>query len=113
SAGDAIFPTGGRTNTMRVASFARTGGSRMTAAVLLSAVLISPTRADEPLPEGIPAARMKAIDYLKKQQKPDGTWEGITLNFLADMEGGATGLVALALLEAGVKPDDPAVKKAI
>src|SRR5439155_15207313 len=46
-------------------------------------------------------------------QSPQGTWEGIVLNVLADMEGGVTALATLALLNCGVKPEDPAVAKAL
>src|SRR5262249_110445 len=59
------------------------------------------------------AAREKAIKYLKDQQKPDGTWEGIIENILSGMEGGVTALVTVSLLEAGVPADDPAVVKAV
>jgi hypothetical protein len=88
----------------------------MTAAsvVLLAALSTSaPPQPADPAPKDIQAARQKAIDYLKKQQDPRGTWEGVALNFLADMEGGATALVTLSLLEAGVPASDPAVTKAV
>ena len=89
----------------------------MTAAVLLTAVLATtapvPQEADAKFQKDVAAAREKAIAYLKKQQSPEGNWEGIALTFLADMDGGATALVTLALLEARVPPDDPAVKKAV
>jgi hypothetical protein len=61
----------------------------------------------------VAAAREKAIRFLKDQQKPDGTWEEIAPNILLNMDGGATALVALALLDAGVPPDDPAVAKTV
>ncbi len=64
-------------------------------------------------PKEITAAREKAIDFLKKQQNKDGNWEGLVLGFLADMDGGSTALAALGLLEAGVKPDDAAITKAV
>src|SRR5262249_53143988 len=76
-----------------------------------------PPGADGPkndsLRKDVAAAREKAIKYLKAQQNPQGNWEGTVLTFLADMEGGATALVALSLLEAGVAADDPAVKKSL
>jgi hypothetical protein len=64
------------------------------------------------LNEKIAAARDKAIDFLKKQQHKEGHWEGTVLK-LIDMEGGTTALATLALLEAGVPVNDPAVAKAI
>jgi hypothetical protein len=68
---------------------------------------------DETPGQNVTAAREKAVKFLKAQQTPQGHWEGYVLNFLADMEGGATALVTLSLLEAGVPADDPAVKKAL
>ena len=83
----------------------------MTAALVLSVVLVAGPAAE--LEKKAAPAREKAIGYLKKQQKEDGTWDGGVLGFLADMEGGTTALVALALLEAGVPSDDPAVAGAL
>ena len=70
-------------------------------------------RQDEELVNKVRDAIKKGVAYLKKQQSPQGNWEGIVLNFLADMEGGATALVTLALLNCGEKPDDPAVARAL
>jgi hypothetical protein len=64
------------------------------------------------LDQKIAAAREKAIEFLKKQQDPNGSWEQTVLNLL-DMQGGATGLAALALLEAGVPAKDPALARAV
>jgi hypothetical protein len=72
-----------------------------------------PTKPDEELVEKVRTAIDAGVRYLKKQQSSDGNWEGIVINFLADMEGGSTGLVTLALLNCGVKPDDPGVARAI
>jgi hypothetical protein len=88
----------------------------MTAASVVLLAALSPSPPPQPAgpaQKDIQAAREKAIDYLKKQQNPQGTWEGTALNLLADMEGGMTALVTLSLLEAGVAPDDPAAQKAI
>ncbi|MBA4063672.1 MAG: hypothetical protein C0501_08165 [Isosphaera sp.] len=82
----------------------------MTPLVLSVALVASPV---VELEKKAAPARDKAIDFLKKQQKADGTWEGVVIATLADLEGGTTGLVALALLEAGVPPKDPAVAKAV
>jgi len=49
------------------------------------------------------------INYLKRQQKPDGTWDEIILGFT----GGVTSLCTLALLTAGVPADDPGIQKAL
>ena len=59
------------------------------AAVLLTAILAAtapvPQEADGKFARDVAAAREKAIKFLKDQQQPDGTWEGIVLNFLADI----------------------------
>ena len=60
----------------------------------------------------VTAAREKAIEFLKKQQDPNGHWEQKALQLL-QMEGGSTALAVLALLEAGVPVNDPAVTKAV
>ena len=61
----------------------------------------------------VAGARARAIGFLRTQQTPDGTWESGTLKYLADMDGGSTALVVLAMLEAGVPTNDPAVAKAV
>jgi hypothetical protein len=85
-------------------------------AFVLSAVLSVGGFAPNPEPtldEKVATAREKAIDFLKKQQTRNGDWDNSVLNLLADMDGGTTGLVALALLEAGVPARDPVVVKAV
>lgn len=54
----------------------------------------------------------KGVRYLKATAaKNNGNWEGsILLNSVAGMDGGSTALAVLALLNSGVKPDDPTVK---
>jgi hypothetical protein len=58
-----------------------------------------------PAPAEPPAGRQDAIDRgvagLRKRQRPNGSW--------GEYGPGSTALVALALLEAGVPPSDPAV----
>lgn len=49
-----------------------------------------------------------AIEYIKRTQNIDGSWTDPV-----DMPCGMTSLCALALLSAGVPPDDPAVRKAL
>ncbi len=58
-------------------------------------------------------AREKAIKYLKDSQQPNGSWEGLVLRTLVEMDGGTTALVVLGLIEAGVPANDPAVAKAV
>jgi hypothetical protein len=52
----------------------------------------------------------KAVAFLKKTQRPDGSWDG---DGQAQHVAGSTGLAGLTLLECGVKADDPAVQKAV
>lgn len=49
-------------------------------------------------------AIVRGLDFLKKTQKPDGTWPHAHI--------GATALAGLTLLECDVPADDPAVRKA-
>lgn len=87
----------------------------MTAFVLSVALTVAPTVLPdvERLQNGVNAARTKAIEYLKKAQNAQGTWEGTVVGFLVDMDGGSTALVVLALFEAGLAANDPALAKAI
>ncbi|MBI1249678.1 DUF4159 domain-containing protein [bacterium] len=59
-------------------------------------------------PQDVRNAMDKAVRYLKKTQKQNGSWQDY-----AEFEGGVTSLVTLALLEAGVPKDDPAIQKAL
>jgi hypothetical protein len=69
-------------------------------------------KADREFREKVDAARDKAVKYLKEKQGRDGSWESVTAN-LAGLNGGTTALAALALLEAGTDPKDPAVANAV
>jgi len=68
---------------------------------------------DAELVEKVKNSIDKGVRYLKKTQKRDGDWEGIVLGEIAGLKGGVTALATLALLNAGLKPDDPAVAKAL
>lgn len=50
----------------------------------------------------------RAVAYLKGRQGADGAWPDWPLQ-----RGGVTALCTLALLSAGVEPDDPAIQKAL
>ena len=84
-----------------------------TVAVLIVAVVTpAPIRAQPPA-GGIDAKQvLAAIDrgvaYLKREQSARGRW-----NDMAGYVGGVTALCTLALLNAGVEPDDPAVAKSL
>lgn len=59
-------------------------------------------------PESVRRAIEGAVDYLRGSQNPDGSWEGYP-----GYEPGATALVLLSLLSAGLEPDDPTVAKGL
>src|SRR4051812_28161480 len=73
----------------------------------------APPKPEDELVEKVRKSIDKGVAYLKTQQSPQGNWEGIVLTFLADMDGGATALVSLALLNCGVKPEDPSLARAL
>lgn len=74
----------------------------VTVAALLAAGRI---RAAEPA-EGIAGARQKGIEFLRTTQAADGGWT-------TNRTPGISGLVVTGLLENGVSPDDPTLKKAL
>jgi hypothetical protein len=81
-------------------------------AVAVGAPVPKDDKADREFREKVDAAREKAVKYLKDKQDKDGSWEGV-LGAITTMKGGTTALAALALLEAGVPANDPAVAKAV
>src|SRR5207237_1335753 len=52
------------------------------------------------------------VDFLRKQEDGKGSWERSDL-VNAGMPGGYTSLALLALLNAGVKPDDPTIERGL
>jgi hypothetical protein len=66
---------------------------------------------DDALVKKVRTAIDEAVDFLKKKQEADGSWElaGLPQNG----SGGATALVMLALLNAGVKTNDPVIQKGL
>jgi hypothetical protein len=53
------------------------------------------------------------VKFLKSNQGRDGDWEAFVLNVIGGQKGGPTALATLALLNAGLTKDDPAVAKAL
>jgi hypothetical protein len=51
----------------------------------------------------------RGVRFLKQQQMPNGSWE----HDLRSLQGGWTSLALLALLNAGVPPDDPCIKNGL
>jgi hypothetical protein len=62
--------------------------------------------------EAVQRAIDRGVAYLKASQGKDSTWSSSDPNVAGDTTTGATALCGLALLEGGVKADDPAVQKA-
>jgi hypothetical protein len=96
------------------------GGLALCVGVLLA--FPTPTRAqpapkagqaDAELVERVRTAIDKGVRYLKKNQSKDGDWEGLVLGNIVGLKGGTTALATLALLNCGLKADDPTVAKAL
>jgi len=73
---------------------------------------VAPRATEQKVHTGVAEARRKAVKFLTDRQTPEGNWEAVQTVY-AGMEGGETALVTLALLEAGVPPAEPALKKAV
>src|SRR5947209_5876187 len=65
----------------------------------------------EPLVEQVRGAIGRGVQFLRDQQTGRDNWEVDV--FAAASPGGETALALLALLNAGVKPDDPAVQRGL
>jgi hypothetical protein len=65
----------------------------------------------EPLADQVRKSIERGINYLRQQQRPGGHWEVDAT--CAAVPGGWTCLTLLALLTAGVPPDDPMVQKGL
>jgi len=97
----------------------RTWAGALAVALLLPATAAAQPRAAAPakpedeLVNKVRDSIKRGVTYLKKNINAQGNWEGVVLQFLADMEGGTTALVTLSLLNCGEKPDDPQIAKAL
>ncbi|HEV3386714.1 MAG TPA: hypothetical protein VG097_18000 [Gemmata sp.] len=86
----------------------------LTWALCLASSIAAPVPKDaEQFEKAVSVARKGAIEYLKDKQNKDGNWESAVFNLLAEMEGGQTALVTLALLESGLPFNDPTITKAV
>jgi hypothetical protein len=85
-------------------------GSWIAAAALLAALCPAAAIPATPGPADIQTAVEKARDYLITQQREDGSWEAMRS---ADKRVGATALVMLALANAGVPAEQPAMRRAL
>lgn len=80
---------------------------RRTILVLMSALVLVPQVARAEIEaEQVREAIKRGTQFLLREQKPDGTWPRFLKHDL-------TSLCTLALLQAGAKPDDPAIQKAL
>jgi hypothetical protein len=71
----------------------------------------APLKVEEELVDKVRKCIDLGVKYLISQQNRDGNWEGVILKVIADLDGGQTALVTLALLNSGMKPDDPVLTK--
>lgn len=86
----------------------------VTAVAVTAVMLVSGPAA--PAAEAVTAGQIsqaieRAADFLIRQQNPDGTWQAAMRT--DETVVGATSLVVLALANAGVPADDPAMRKAL
>ena len=72
-------------------------------------VMPSPQRRRSALGEQVERAIRGGVQFLKAQQRPDGSWKDVD----NEAKTGITSLATLALLAAGEKTDSPAVRKAL
>ena len=100
-----------------VPSLFRTGyGGSRTVALLLAGLAIAATGSlalaqnNGLNPADIQRAIEKGREFLIRQQNPDGSWDAMGS---PDKRIGATGLVLLALANAGLEADHPAVQKSL
>jgi len=74
---------------------------------VLVASVLQPARG-EITPEAVREAIARGVDYLKRQQRPDGSWTEHT-----GYVGGTTALCTLALLNSGVEPNEEPIQRAL
>jgi hypothetical protein len=80
---------------------------------LAAAAPVPKERSEAEFLRTVDVARGKAVRFLKEKQDADGGWESLAPPYMADFKGRTSALVAVALLEAGVPANDPAVAKAV
>jgi hypothetical protein len=68
-------------------------------------------RKEEPLAGQVRRSIERGVQYLRQEEKGKGHWEIGTLS--ASRPGGLTSLALLALLNAGVPPDDPIIQRGL
>jgi hypothetical protein len=88
-------------------------------AALVALSAIPPARAAqrpkdvEVTAENVRKAIDAGIKFLMEQERGRGNWEAVSEKGAIGLEGGWTSLALLALLNAGVKPDDPIIERGL
>jgi hypothetical protein len=90
----------------------RSSISALILALVVGGPALAQDKPKEPLVDQVKNSIDRGVRYLRQQQRPNGSWEGANglIGGLQFTQGGQTCLAMLALLTAGVSPDDPAVK---
>jgi hypothetical protein len=85
----------------------------LAAAMLLPALLpaADPRPKEEPLVEQVRTAIDTGVRFLRKEERGQGNWEHGLI--ASNKPGGFTSLALLALLNCGVKPDDPLIQRGL
>ena len=79
--------------------------------VLIGVGSVGAAPKQEPLVEQVRKSIEKSKEYLLRHQTADGNWE--LEDTAANFRGGPTSLALLALMNAGVPPEDPAIQKGL
>src|SRR5438552_3044514 len=83
----------------------------LSAVFLAQPALAQPPRQKEELVDQVKNSMDRGVNYLRRQQSARGDWErGGVLAVGHIITGGQTCLAMLALLNCGVKPDDPVIR---
>ena len=81
--------------------------------IFVPRLVVAQERPKEELADRVNAAIERGIRYLKQNQRDGGNWErGAQIAGMGNT-GGPTCLAVLAMLNAGLKPDDPSVRDAL
>jgi hypothetical protein len=73
----------------------------------------TPRKKKEALADQVRVSIDRGVDFLKQKQRTGGSWEVNLPTAAPVVQGGWTGLALLALLNAGVPPQDPVVAKGL
>jgi hypothetical protein len=90
--------------------------SSLLAVLLLFLPLDRVTPAEDPLPAKVKESIKRGIRYLREQENGKGNFEqagGLHPQLLQARPGGPTALAVVALLNAGVPPDDPLMQRCL